>query len=185
MSRKYKFRDQYANYFVTFATLHWVDVFTRRSYKDILVDSLNYCVENKGLIIYGWVIMSNHVHLIIGSCDMRLEDIMRDLKKFSSKTILRSIIDNQQESRKEWMLDLFAKGGSENSNNKYYQFWQQHNHPVVLNNTDIFEQKLNYIHENPVIYGFVENAIDYPYSSARDYAGEKGFIKIELAGGDE
>jgi putative transposase len=180
MSRKYKFRDQTANYFVSFATVFWVDVFTRRVYKNILVDSLNYCVVNKGLIIYGWVIMSNHVHLIIGTNDMELQNIMRDLKKFSSKTIIDAIKDNQQESRKEWMLSMFEKAGENNSNNKHYQFWQQHNHPIVLNNADIFEQKLNYIHENPVQSGFVDNATDYPYSSARDYSDEKGMVFVEL-----
>ena len=184
MSRKYKFRDPSANYFVSFATVSWIDVFTRRLYKDILVDSLNYCVENKGLIIYGWVIMSNHVHLTIGTSDIKLEDIMRDLKKFSSKAILIAIKNNQQESRKEWMLHLFEKAGSANSNNKQYQFWQQNNQPIVLNNVDIFEQKLNYINENPVQYGFVDSAIEYPYSSARDYAGEKGLVNMELAYGD-
>jgi putative transposase len=184
MSRKYKFRDPTANYFISFATVGWVDVFTRRLYKDILVDSLNYCIENKGLVIYAWVIMTNHVHLIIGTNEIKPEDIMRDLKKFSSKSILNAIKENQQESRKEWMLQLFEKAGLSNSNNKQYQFWQQHNQPIVLNNADIFEQKLNYIHENPVQYGFVDSVIEYTYSSARDYAGEKGLVKVELAYGD-
>jgi len=183
MSRKYKFRDQSANYFVSFATVFWIDVFTRRIYKDIMVESLNHCVENKGLIIYAWVIMSNHVHLVIGTDDMELQNIMRDLKKFTSKTIITSIINNEQESRKEWMLNMFEKEGAKNSNNKLYQFWQQHNHPLVLNNADIFEQKLNYIHENPVKSGYVDCEVDYPYSSARDYAGVKGPVKIELAVG--
>jgi putative transposase len=181
MSRKYKFRDQEANYFVTFTIINWIDVFTRRIYKDMLVDSINYCIANKGLIIYGWVIMSNHVHLIIGTNDMKLEDILRDLKKYSSKSIIKTIINNPQESRKEWMLKLFEKAGISNSNNKYYQFWQQHNHPIVLNNVDIFEQKLNYIHENPVLAGFVDMAENYPYSNARNYAGEKGPVNMELA----
>jgi len=128
--------------------------------------------------------MSNHVHLIISTDNIKLEDIMRDLKKFTSKAILNAIIENQQESRKEWMLYLFEKAGLGNSNNKHYQFWQQHNHPIVLNNADIFEQKLNYIHENPVQYGFVDSAIEYPYSSAQDYSGEKGLVNIELAYGD-
>jgi putative transposase len=181
MSRKYKFRDQTANYFVSFATVNWIDVFTRRVYKDIIVDSLNYCLENKGLIIYGWVIMSNHIHLIIGTNDLELQYILRDLKKYTSKAIIDAIKDNQQESRKKWMLSMFEKAGEKNSNNKHYQFWQQHNQPIVLSNTDIFEQKLNYLHENPVQSGFVDNEADYPYSSARDYADEKGLVRIELA----
>jgi len=69
MSRKYKIGDQNAIYFVTFAAVYWIDVFTRILYKDIVVESLNYCIENKGLKVYAWVIMSNHLHLIIGSDD--------------------------------------------------------------------------------------------------------------------
>ncbi|MBN1597060.1 MAG: transposase [Bacteroidales bacterium] len=180
MSRKYKFRDQSAIYFVSFATVFWIDVFTRKVYKDILVESINYCVENKGLLIYGWVIMSNHVHLIIGTCDKKLQDIMRDLKKFSSKAIIEAIKENPKESRKEWILTMFEEAGSKNSNNSRYQFWQQHNQPIVLNNADIFEQKLNYIHENPVKSGFVNETVDYPYSSANDYSGEKGMVIMDI-----
>jgi putative transposase len=181
MSRKYKFRDKDACYFVSFATIAWVDVFTRRIYKDIFVDSLNYCVDNKGLIIYGWVIMSNHVHLIIATKDVELPNILRDLKKYSSKAIIEAIKDNQSESRKDWMLKMFEKAGEKNSNNKCYQFWQQHNHPILLFNSEIFDQKLNYIHYNPVVAGFVDNEIDYLYSSARDYSEEKGLVKMEIA----
>jgi putative transposase len=180
MSRKYKFRDQSANYFVTFATINWVDVFTRRLYKDIMVDSLNYCVMHKGLIIYAWVIMSNHVHLIIGTKELEVQDIMRDLKKFTSKRIIDAIKDNQQESRRDWMLSMFKHAGTVNSNNTRYQFWQQHNQPIILHDADIFEQKVNYIHENPVQSGFVEESIEYLYSSAKDYSGKKGLVLVEL-----
>ena len=76
---------------------------------------------------------------------------------------------------------MSEKAGKKNSNNNHYQFWQQHNHPIALNNAAVFGQKLNYIHENPVQSGFVENAIDYPYSSAGGYAGEKGLVKVMLA----
>jgi REP element-mobilizing transposase RayT len=65
MSRKYKFRNPEAVCFVTFATVNWIDIFTRREYKDILEDSLYYCIKNKGLVVYAWVIMSNHVHLVV------------------------------------------------------------------------------------------------------------------------
>jgi putative transposase len=181
MSRKYKFKDPSAIYFVTFATINWIDVFTRLVYKDIVVDSLNYCVEKKGLIIYAWVIMSNHIHLIIGSKDEELQAIIRDLKKFTSNNIIEAISENQQESRKEWMLWLFEKAGEKNSNNKKYQFWQQHNQPIVLNNSIAFEKKLNYIHDNPVRAGIVDNPVAYSYSSAIDYSGQKGRVKILLA----
>ena len=181
MSRKYKIRDQGAIYFVTFATVYWIDVFTRLLYKEIVVDSLNYCIENKGLKVYAWVIMSNHVHLIIGSDDEKIEHILRDLKKFTSKAIIEAISDNHQESGKEWMLWMFERAGKKNPNNIKYQFWQQNNQPIVLNDKYTFEQKLNYIHNNPVRSGFVDNPVAYPYSSAIDYSGLKGYVKVILA----
>lgn len=181
MSRKYKFRNQEKPYFVSFATVNWVDVFTRRIYKDILIDSINYCIENKGLVVYGWCIMTNHVHMIIATEDKDLQDIMRDLKSYSAKQIIKTIEENHRESRKEWMLWMFKKAGTRNSNNKKYQFWQQHNHPLVLTNPVIFEQKLNYIHNNPVKAGFVGFPEEYLYSSAKDYSEQKGLVRIRLA----
>ena len=103
MSRKYKIRDQEKLYFVSFAVVNWIDVFSRKQYKDILIKSLNYCQENKGLELYAYVIMSNHVHLIVGTKgSSRLEDIIRDFKKYTSVTILKAIKENPKESRREW-----------------------------------------------------------------------------------
>jgi len=181
MSRKYKFRDPEAVYFVSFATINWIDVFTRRVYKDIVVDSINYCIENKGLIVYGWVIMSNHVHLIQESTGEPLQNIMRDLKKHTAKEIIKAIEENPRESRKEWMLWMMERAGQKNANNKKYQLWQQHNQPLVLSNPIAFEQKLNYIHENPIKAGWIESEEEYLYSSAKDYSEQKGLVKVVVA----
>lgn len=125
--------------------------------------------------------MSNHIHLIIGSNDELLESILRDMKKFTSKEIIKSIEENPQESRKEWMLLMFERAGTKNSNNTKYQFWQQHNQPEVISNKIALEQKLNYLHNNPVKAGYVEDPNHYIYSSAIDYAEGKGLVNIELA----
>src|SRR5260370_28772040 len=114
MSRNYKFHDQERPYFVTFSVINWIDAFTRREYKDILVDSLKYCMANKGLELYAWVIMSNHVHLIIGTNNQPMEDILRDIKRHTSKKIVKAIGENMQESRKEWMLPLFERARTSN-----------------------------------------------------------------------
>ena len=181
MSRKYKFYTQDKAYFVSFSVVYWMDVFTRNIYRDILVDSLNYCIKNKGLLVYSWVIMTNHVHLVMGTNDKRMEDIMRDMKGFSSKKLLKAIEDNPQESRKKWLLWFFERAGNKNPNNTKYQFWQQHNHPIILDKNAIFDQKMNYLHQNPVKAGFVSSPEDFIYSSARDYyTGEKGLVDIEL-----
>ena len=180
MSRKYKFRNPEAIYFVSFATVNWIDVFTRPEYKNIVVDSLNYCIKNKGLVVYAWVIMSNHVHLVIERRSVALEDVIRDLKKYTSRAILKAIEDNPQESRKGWMMWMFERAGKKNANNSKYQFWQQHNQPVELTlQAFAIDGAIDYIHNNPVKAGFVDRPEHYPYSSAVDFAGEKGLVNIE------
>lgn len=125
--------------------------------------------------------MNNHVHLIASAAEgYNLSDILRDLKKFTSKKLIAAIEDDVQESRKRWMLWLFRSNGQRNSNIEIYQFWQQDNHPVCLDNASLIDQRLNYLHNNPVAEGIVEEAEHYIYSSARDYAGIKGMLDIVL-----
>ena len=69
--------------------------------------------------------MSNHVHLMAASKENNLGDILRDFKKFTSKQIIAAIQNNEQESRKEWMLSIFKQEGEKNSRNSEYQFWRQ------------------------------------------------------------
>ena len=178
MSRKYKFNDDSRLYFVTWAVVAWIDVFTRAEYKDTLLDALRYCQQNKGLELYGYCIMPNHVHMIIGSNKVPLADIMRDLKSFSAKQLIKQIQAHQQESRKEWMLNVMRQAGEKNSNNTHFQFWSQHNKPIELNSYSIMAQKLAYIHNNPVAAGFVDQEEAWLYSSAKDYYGGKGMIDI-------
>ncbi len=180
MSRKYKFYEKTDIYFVTYSVIQWIDVFTRNEYRDVLLDSWNYCIRNKGLKIYAWCIMTNHVHMIISSEKDELSDIMRDMKSFTSTTIKKMIQGNPVESRKLWMLKLMRDAGMKNKNNNAFQLWQQHNHPILLDSNFLLDQKLDYIHNNPVKAGFVDEPEAYLYSSARDYAGVKGLIDVEL-----
>lgn len=180
MSRKYKFRNPEGIYFISFATVFWIDVFIRRIYKDIILNSWKYCQQEKGLDIYAWIIMSSHVHMIIGSKENKLEDIVRDMKRHTSHELKTAIKENIQESRKEWMLWMMKKAGEKNNNNKDFQLWQQHNKPIELSTNSMIDQKLNYIHNNPVEEGIVDEPEDYIYSSARDYAGIKGDIDVIL-----
>jgi REP element-mobilizing transposase RayT len=178
----YKVIDQEAMYFVSFAVVRWVDVFTRREYRDIVIESLKYCQEKKGLVIYAWCIMSNHVHLIISAKESNVSDVLGDFKKFTSKQIIKSIIEHPEESRREWMLEIFKKAGASNSRNTDYQFWQQDNQPKIIYTPDFGSQKTEYVHDNPVEAGIVEKAEEYCYSSARDYyyGKECGLLKVEF-----
>lgn len=180
MSSKYKVADSTIPHFVTFSVVGWIDVFSREHYKEIMIESLQYCAEHKGLSLHAWVIMTNHVHLVISSKNAKLEELVRDIKKFTSKQIIKAISENPQESRKEWMLNIFRFTGSGNKNNKEFQFWKQDYHPVELTTNEMLEQRLLYLHENPVRSGLVWEAWHYKYSSAIDYyTKEKGLLKIE------
>jgi REP element-mobilizing transposase RayT len=158
-----------------------VDVFTRNIYSEIIEDSLNYCIEHKGLTVYGYVIMSNHIHLLVQSKKNNLSDIIRDFKKFTSQRIIASINSNEKESRKRWMLWLFTKEKATDTTPASYRFWQPDNHAEECFSLPFMWQKLNYIHNNPIRAGIVDKAEEYISSSAADYfyGIQKGRVKIE------
>lgn len=179
MSTKYKIHNQEGIYFITFSTVQWVDIFTRDCYRKIVIDSLNYCVKHKGLIVYAWVLMTNHIHLVCQSnSDNKLSDILRDLKKFTAVQLIRELTDNYQESRKSWLQWILRSSAKESSSNKHYQLWQHDNHPIELTSNFQIDQKIDYIHENPVRAGFVTLPEAWQYTSARDFAGERGYVEI-------
>jgi putative transposase len=173
MSRKYKIRDQEKLYFVTFTIVEWIDLFTRRIYKDIFLDSLKYCQTHKGLDLCAYCIMSSHIHLIIGrNSEEPIEGIIRDIKKFTSVKFLEEIKMSSEESRKEFLLSHFGKAGRLNPNNHHFQIWQQHSHPIELNTNEKIVRCINYIHQNPVLAGIVLSPEEYLHSSAANYTGE-------------
>ena len=178
-STGYKIRNQEAIHFITFAAVEWVDVFTRKEYRDILINSLRHCQQNKGLLVHGWCIMSNHLHLVISAKNENLSEILRDFKKFTSRQIIQAITGNQKESRKRWILNIFREEGINNSRNTGFQVWRQENRPQELYSAMFIKQKMDYIHNNPVEAGLVDKAEEYLYSSARDYCGKgKGLLDI-------
>jgi REP element-mobilizing transposase RayT len=180
MSRNYKFHNPEGLYFISFATVYWIDVFIRNLYADCIVKNLNYCVDKKGMKIYCWCIMTSHIHLIFKSTQQKPEELIRDFKSFTSKELISLIENNIQESRKEWLLNAFKKAANYNSNNTKNQFWQQHNKPIELWSADVIQQKIDYIHNNPVKSGFVSEPWQWKYSSAKDYCNEKGLVNVCL-----
>lgn len=178
VSRKYKFHDQSKLYFVSFATVHWIDIFVRPEYTEILLDSLRYCQKEKGLEVYAWCILPSHVHLIIGTIDKPMQDILRDLKSFTSGKLREAIQTNPKESRREWIIWMMERAGNRNGNNKGWQLWQQHNQPIELSDNVLLDQKLDYLHMNPVVSGFVSEPEHWNWSSALDYSGSKGLLDV-------
>ncbi len=176
---RYLISDQNALYFLTFTVVGWIDVFTRKEYKLELVNSLNYCVKSKALTVYGWCIMSNHVHLIARARDgFKLSDIIRDFKKFTAKRIIH-MIQNGPESRKEWMINQFRYAGRNLKRITNFKFWKGDNHAIELSG-QMIQTRLDYLHRNPVEALIVEEPEQYLFSSARDYSGTKGMVLIEF-----
>ncbi|WP_273566754.1 REP-associated tyrosine transposase [Maribacter halichondriae] len=182
MSRNYKFHNKVGAYFVSFATVYWIDVFTRQDYFKILADSITYCRAEKAMEVYAYCFMPSHVHLIIRSANEDPAGLLRDFKKYTAKQLLKAIEENPQESRKEWLLRAFEKAAKKKSNVSKRQFWQHHNQPIELWSTKVIKQKIDYIHNNPVIPGFVTTPTEWKYSSARNFADDHMVLEIDDIG---
>ena len=175
---RYKIIDQNGLNFVTFTVVDWLDIFVRKEYKDIVIESLKYCQEHKGLLLYAYVIMTSHIHLIVQTHqDHKLSDTIRDFKKFTGKTLVQVIKNNRRESRREWLLHRFEWNAKKRKGkDRKYQFWQSDNHPIALYSPRVIWQKINYIHLNPVVEGIVSKREHYIYSSAKNYMEEKDVL---------
>jgi REP element-mobilizing transposase RayT len=179
MSKAYKITEQDELHYPTFQVVRWVDIFTRQLYRDIVLDSLRFCQKHKGLEIYAYVVMSNHLHLLIRSQQARLSDTIREFKSFTAKQILE-VINTEAESRRDWMLNIFEFAAKQHKRNEKYQIWTHENHAEIIYSNRFIDQKIRYIHDNPVRAGLVANTEDYLYSSARNYAGLPGLIDVIL-----
>lgn len=178
MSEKYKINDNNRPYFVTLTTIGWVDIFTRKEQKLLIIDSLRYCQHNKGLIIFAYCLMPSHLHMICKADEgFSLSHILRDMKKYTSKEITNLIIE-EAESRKEWLLQMLAKAGRKYKREQRYKVWQNGNQPKIIYSPSFLFEKLKYIHNNPVEDMIVENPEDYIFSSARNYAGLDSHLDV-------
>jgi len=177
MSTGYKISEQDELHYVTFQIVRWVDIFTRRVYRDIAIESMRFCQENKGLEIYSFVVMSNHIHLLLRSDNCQLSNTIKEFKSFTAKKILEAV-NTDTESRREWMMNLFEFSAKQHKRNEKYQVWTHENHAEIVYGNQFMDSKINYIHENPVRAGIVAKAEDYLYSSARNYAGLEGMLDV-------
>ena len=171
MSTKYKATTTDQAYFITITTVGWIDVFTRLNQKYVITNALRHCQEKKGLEIDAYCLMSSHLHLLCkGTEGFILSDIMRDFKKFTSKQIVKTIQD-EPESRREWMLEYFQKSCEHLKKEQKYKVWQGGYHAEIVESNWFIKQKINYIHNNPVKDKIVTLPEDYYFSSSRNYAG--------------
>ena len=156
-------------YCLTFNVVDRIDIFVRPVFKQIIVESLNYFAAKKGLTIYGWCLMTNHLHLLV-QANGDFESLICEFKKFTAKIILANI-DTEPEKRRSWIPTKLKEIG---------QVWEAEINPVHfdLENQDMIHERLNLIHQNPVRNKIVSKAEDYLHSSARDYVGVQGLVNV-------
>ena len=180
----YKIRDQYGMYFLTFTIVGWIDLFTRKECKDILIDSMKYCIKKKGLVVHAFVIMPSHIHVIWSCLDegIGMSGIVRDFKKYTAVQLIAWIKDNKKESRSDWLDVVFKYHAKYNPNNSKFQVWIQNNMPMELLHPKFIRQKLDYLHNNPVLAGIVDEPNHYSYSSALQYCDHTMIsqLRVEL-----
>ena len=180
MSTKYKATTTEEAFFITITVAGWIDVFTRLNQKQVVIQALQYCQMKKGLEIYAYCLMSNHIHILCkGTNGFVLSDIIRDFKKHTSKKIIKKILE-EPESRREWMLEYFANACEHLKRDKV---WQNGYHAELVKSNWFLQQKINYIHNNPVKSKIVTLPEDYYYSSARNYAGLQNDLEVVMLHG--
>jgi putative transposase len=153
-------------YFITTTIVEWQSVFVTIPLFETIIESLKFCHTNKGLRLHGYVIMPNHVHYIMSTNPLeRLSDIMRDFNRFTSQRITEVL----KEMHRNELLEIFFQAAKDEGRGNRYKVWQEGFHPIAIDTGDFFQQKLDYLHENPVRKGFVEKPEQWRYSSARNY----------------
>ena len=172
----WKIHQEIEVYFTTSTIVEWLPIFVDEVFLRILTKSLTFCIENKGLKIHGYVIMLNHIHLL-SSADGNISDIMRDFKTFTSHEIVKIL----KRKRGRIPLQVFKQAASSDDKCLNYKVWQAGFHPIGIETESFYNQKLNYIHQNPVRKGYVAKPEYWFYSSAGYYEGSgESFLEIEM-----
>ncbi|MFT3902375.1 MAG: hypothetical protein QM727_04345 [Niabella sp.] len=172
--------NEHGCYFLILETTDAVDIFVRPVYKQIIVHSLNHFIDNRGFIVYGWCLMTNRLYLICqAQKNMLLGDIRKGFKQFTTEKIIEAV-DAEPEDRKSWLLERFAKFSGLFGANMTVQCWKKIKAPVPVDikRPEEMAEQLDIIHSIPIKERFVQYPSDFLYSSARDYEGLPGLVKI-------
>ena len=167
--QRFKIAESGYPYFVTESIVRWLPVFVTRETCDIVIDSLRYCREAKGLRVHAYVIMPSHMHMTL-STDGDLSSVLRDMNRHTSKKLIEhfSHIPNPP------FINVFKFCGGENRPPTEHKVWQDGSHPEQVRTEAFFRQKVDYIHANPIRKGLVTDALAWTYSSAPLFYGAEG-----------
>lgn len=172
---RYKiFEDDSSPYFLTCTVVKWIAVFGYPEIARVILDSLHFLIKNNRLSLYGYVIMEHHLHLIASA-----KDLVQEMRSFKSYTA-RMIIDFLHENRMEYILKQLEFYKKQHKKSQHYQLWQEGSHPQMIQDREMLNQKLEYMHYNPVRSGYVDDPMHWRYSSCRDYYGKDGLLPVVI-----
>jgi REP element-mobilizing transposase RayT len=169
---RYTIRETQAPHFLTCTIINWIPVFTRPQTVDIILNALQYRQQHNGWKVYGYVILENHLHLVV-----QADDLLAELPLFKSYTA-RQLIDYLKECHAERVLKQMTFFRKAHKLDREYQCWEEGSHPQLIQNAEMLRQKLDYIHFNPVKRGYVDKPEHWRYSSARNYEGLEGLMPV-------
>ena len=170
---RYKVYEPTHPHFVTCTILHWLPIFTRKESVQIVIDCLKFLQEKDDLKLYAYVILENHLHMVVQSND--LQKSMQSFKQYTAKQILHML----KKENVTTILDQLAFYKKSHHKDKTYQVWEEGYQPKLMQTDAMMISKIEYIHQNPVKRGYVDEAIHWRYSSARDYEDVLGLIEVE------
>lgn len=169
---RYKFFETEYPYFMTCTINSWLPIFTRQEAADIVLDSWRFLQKERGFLLFAYVILENHLHMIASA-----PEISAVIQSFKSYTA-RQIIDLLGNRGSETLLRQLCATKLNHKTDSTYQIWQEGSHPQQIQSDDMMWQKIEYIHNNPVLRGFVDDPLHWRWSSARNYARQHGLIEV-------
>lgn len=171
---RYRIYDPSAPHFLTATTVHWLPLFSRPEHAFVVLQSLRFLHEADAWTLYAYVLMEHHLHWIA-----QANDLVRTVQRFKSYTA-RRIIDTLQQRKARWMLGQLAHARPNRKTDQHYQVWQEGHQPKQIRGGAMLWQKIDYIHQNPVKRGYVDDPTHWRYSSARDYTGTPGLVPVSV-----
>ena len=169
---RYRIYENEHPYFLTCTIVGWVAVFTRPEAVQIIFDSWEFLRREKGFRLFGYVVLENHLHLIASAPN--LANAIKSFKMFTARQIIDLLDRHQAKVLLKQLRALKLRHKTESE----YQVWEEGSKPKQIGSDEMMRQKLEYMHNNPVKRGYVDEPVHWRYSSARNYAAMPGLVEV-------
>ena len=169
---RYRFGEDQYPYFMTNTVVAWLPVFSQPEFANVIIDSWQFVQDQREIQILSFVIMENHIHWI--AVGPQISKRVGEFKSFTATTILRQLESKGYRTLLQELQFFKARYKLD----QQHQLWQDGSHPQQIDSDNMMWQKIEYIHNNPLRRGYVDDPGHWRYSSARIYAGQEGVMPI-------